>query len=49
MISDAHARSLIFDVDIAIPALVERLGRNDPETVKLTAIDHDLIRCWAEA
>jgi len=34
---DAHARSLIFDLDTAIQALVDRLGRDDPETVKLTA------------
>jgi PKHD-type hydroxylase len=37
MVRDAHARSLIFDPDTAIQALVERLGRDDPETVKLTA------------
>ena len=48
MIRDAHARSLIFDMDTAIQALVERLGRDDPETVKLTGIYHNLIRYWAE-
>jgi PKHD-type hydroxylase len=48
MIRDAHARSLIFDLDSAIQALVERLGRDDPETVKLTGIYHNLIRYWAE-
>ncbi len=48
MIRDAHARSLIFDLDTAIQALVERLGRDDPETVKLTGIYHNLIRYWAE-
>jgi PKHD-type hydroxylase len=48
MIRDAHARSLIFDLDTAIQALVGRLGRDDPETVKLTGIYHNLIRCWAE-
>ena len=32
----------------AFQALVERLGRDDPETVKLTGIYHNLIRCWAE-
>jgi PKHD-type hydroxylase len=48
MIRDAHARSLIFDLDTAIQALVERLGRDDPETVKLTGIYHNLIRHWAE-
>ena len=48
MVRDAHARSLIFDLDSAIQALVERLGRDDPETVKLTGIYHNLIRYWAE-
>ena len=38
----------MFDLDAAIPALAERLGRDDPETVKLTGIYHNLIRYWAE-
>ena len=48
MIRDDRARSLIFDLDTAIQSLAERLGRDDPETVKLTAIYHNLIRTWAE-
>src|ERR1700722_2554924 len=48
MVRDGHARSLIFDLDTAIQALAERLGRDDPETVKLTGIYHNLIRYWAE-
>ncbi len=48
MIRDAHARSMIFDLDSAIQSLVERLGRDDPETVKLTGIYHNLIRYWAD-
>jgi PKHD-type hydroxylase len=48
MVRDAHARSLSFDLDAAILALIERLGRDDPETVKLTGIYHNLIRTWAE-
>jgi len=48
MIRDAHARSMIFDLDTAIQELVRRLGRSDPETVKLTGIYHNLIRYWAE-
>src|SRR6201988_2895943 len=48
MIRDAHARSMIFDLDTTIQALVERLGRDDPETVRLTGIYHNLIRYWAE-
>src|SRR6059058_1250616 len=48
MVRDSHARSLIFDLDTSLQALVERLGRDDPETVKLTGIYHNLIRYWAE-
>jgi PKHD-type hydroxylase len=48
MIRDAHARSMIFDLDNAIQNLVERLNRNDAEVVKLTGLYHNLIRYWAE-
>ena len=48
MIRDAHARSMIFDLDTAIQGLVGRLARDDPEIVKLTGIYHNLIRYWAE-
>src|ERR1700753_48191 len=48
MIRDAHARSLIYDLDNSLQALAERLGRDDPETVRLTGIYHNLIRLWSE-
>lgn len=48
MIRDDRARSMIFDLDAAIQGLSGRLGRGDPETVKLTGIYHNLIRYWAE-
>jgi PKHD-type hydroxylase len=48
MISDAHVGNLILDADIAIQDLVERLRRDDPETVKLTGIYSDLIRYWTD-
>ena len=38
MIGDVRARSLILDPDTAIQALGEQFGRDDPETVKLTAV-----------
>jgi PKHD-type hydroxylase len=38
----------MFDRDMAVQALAERLGRDDPEKVKLTSIHHNLIRHWAE-
>jgi PKHD-type hydroxylase len=48
MIRDAQARSLIFDLDTTIEALVARFGRDDPEVVRLTGVYHNLIRVWAE-
>ena len=44
----SRSQPLMFDRDMAVQALAERLGRDDPETVKLTGIYHNLIRCWAE-
>lgn len=48
MIKDPLARRHIFDMDNALQALVERLGRNDPEVRKLTNIYHNLVRYWAD-
>jgi PKHD-type hydroxylase len=48
MVRDAHARSMIYDLDAAIQGLAERIGRDDPDTVKLTGVYHNLIRHWAE-
>lgn len=48
MIRDAHVRSMIFDLDNVIQDLAARLGRDDPEAVRLTGIYHNLIRTWAE-
>lgn len=48
MIRDSQARTMIFDLDTAIQGISGRLGRDDPETVRLTGIYHNLIRHWAE-
>src|SRR5262249_38764979 len=48
MIRADHARSMIYDLDNTIQGLVERLGRNDPQIVRLTGLYHNLIRYWAE-
>ena len=48
MVRDDHARSMIFDLDCVIQELVERLGRDDEEVVKLTGLYHNLIRHWAD-
>jgi predicted 2-oxoglutarate/Fe(II)-dependent dioxygenase YbiX len=47
MIRDGYAHSLI-NPDTAIQSSVGRLGRDDPETVKLIDIYRSLIRYWAE-
>jgi PKHD-type hydroxylase len=39
---------MMFDLDSVIQTLVERIGRDDPETVKLTGLYRNLIRNWAE-
>jgi PKHD-type hydroxylase len=48
MIRDPGARTMIFDLDTAIQALSQQLGRDDPEMVRLTGLYHNLIRYWAE-
>lgn len=48
MIRNSQARSIIFDLDSTIQGLVGKLGRNDPEIVKLSGLYHNLIRYWAE-
>ena len=48
MIRDAQARSLVFDLDNTIQSLSERVGSDDPDSVRLTGIYHNLIRYWAE-
>ena len=48
MIRDDHARSMIFDLDNSIQSLSDRIGRDDPDAVRLTGVYHNLIRYWAE-
>jgi len=48
MVRDADARSRIFDLDIVIQVLMGRIGRDDPETVKLTGIYLSPIRIRSE-
>ena len=48
MIREPQGRSLIYDLDTTIQALVQELGRDHAEVVKLTGIYHNLIRTWAE-
>lgn len=45
--SDANRR-ILFDLDQTIQSLTASIGANNPETVRLTGIYHNLIRTWAE-
>ena len=47
MVRDDGERTLLFDLDVAI----QRLNgdrRDDPATVQLTGVYHNLLRRWAE-
>jgi PKHD-type hydroxylase len=48
MVREAHARSLIYDLDTSIQGLTRELGRDHAEVVRLSGIYHNLIRHWAE-
>ena len=48
MIRKIGGHGSIFDPDRGLRATVKRLGRDDPETVILTGIYHNLIRQWPE-
>ncbi|MFD2741386.1 Fe2+-dependent dioxygenase [Sulfitobacter aestuarii] len=48
MIRTHTQRRILFDLDQSIQSLSGSLGANDPETVRLTGIYHNLIRTWAE-
>lgn len=47
MIRDDARRALLFDMDQAISALRQRLGDGE-ETIRLTAVYHNLLRQWSE-
>jgi PKHD-type hydroxylase len=47
LVRDDAARTLLFDMDLAIRALSVKAG-DDPAIVSLTGIYHNLLRRWAE-
>lgn len=47
IVREIDRRRLLFDLDMSIIALRERLG-DDEDTVKLTSIYHNLLRTWAD-
>jgi len=48
MVRDDGERTLLFDLDQSLQALVADRGHKDPEVIRLTGIYHNLIRRWAE-
>jgi PKHD-type hydroxylase len=48
MIRDESARTMLFDLDRTIQELQSERGLEDPQSVRLTGIYHNLIRHWAE-
>lgn len=47
MVRSDQQRAMLFNLDMAIIALRQRVGDN-PEVVSLTAMYHNLLRMWAE-
>jgi PKHD-type hydroxylase len=48
MVRDEGPRSMLFDLDQTIQELQAERGLEDPTSVRLTGIYHNLIRHWAE-
>lgn len=49
MIRDDGARTLLFDMDVALRGLAARMGDGDPGIVSLTGTYHNLLRRWADS
>lgn len=48
MVRDDGQRTLLFDLDQSIQAVSAEKGANDPLSVKLSGIYHNLVRRWAD-
>jgi PKHD-type hydroxylase len=46
-VAEAGHRAILFDMDIAIQSLRERVGDTDPALITLTGSYHNLLRLWA--
>ena len=49
MVRDDGQRTLLFDMDVALRSLAERVGDDDAAVVALTGSYHNLIRRWADS
>lgn len=48
MVRDDKQRAMLFDMDMAIISLRQKVGDSEEEVVSLTAVYHNLLRQWAE-
>ncbi|MGE0828661.1 MAG: Fe2+-dependent dioxygenase [Hyphomonadaceae bacterium] len=48
MIREDARRTLLFNMDLAIQQLAQRVGQGDAQIVSLTGAYHNLLRMWAE-
>ncbi|MFV3075884.1 Fe2+-dependent dioxygenase [Niveispirillum fermenti] len=47
LVADAGRRDILFDMDIAIQSLRQRVGDDDPAMITLTGCYHNLLRTWS--
>ena len=47
LVADEGARTLLYDLDLAIQGLTPALGADDGRLLKLTGVYHNLLRRWA--
>lgn len=48
LVRDDGRRALLFDMDLAIRGLSQKVAADDPQVVSLTGCYHNLLRMWAE-
>ena len=48
MVRDDGARRILFDLDQGVQAVAAAQGQDDPATVRLTGVYHNLLRRWAD-
>lgn len=49
MVRDDSARTLLYDLDLAIRHLGAEKGQGDPVMIQLTGVYHNLLRRWADS
>ncbi|MGE3250523.1 MAG: Fe2+-dependent dioxygenase [Hyphomonadaceae bacterium] len=48
MIREDAKRALLFNMDVAIQQLAQKIGQGDAQIVALTGVYHNLLRMWAD-